>query len=38
MYGSDPKLKVVTWEEFVAAGATDEYWTMAHLIQNGFSK
>lgn len=39
MYGSDPKLKAITWERIVAAAATDEECrTIAHVIQNGFPK
>ena len=39
MYGSDPKLKVITLERFVAAAATDEECqTIANIIQNSFPK
>ena len=36
MYGSDPKLKAITWERIVAVAATDE--ECRTIIQNGFTK
>ena len=37
MYGSNPKLKVITWERIVTAVAIDgECWAIAHVIQNSF--